>query len=128
MTRKQKITAIIVAGVILFLLWLLLARNKTAQQIIKQNLPYPISSLFTPSAPDTYNINMPGYVPANFPSPSTGKCDSNSPCVFCIIPNATYPSKPVSVSKDSVATDYIRAATPPSWTGPSGPDWVLYAH
>lgn len=119
--QKSSKTALIIGAVIiaLILLWLLLRNNPTAQQIVKQNVPWLQPIMGNAGAPDEYNISVGGYTPGQMPGISQSKCDSNSPCIFCVIPNASYPSKPVKSNAPQYLTDYVVAPKPVSLSQPN---------
>lgn len=92
----------------LVIVWLLLRKNDAVQQIIKQNVPWAVPLLGESGGGNVYNIPSLNYVPATMPAISSAKCDSNSPCIFCTIPNVTYPSKPVkSVAPPTYVTQQV---------------------
>src|SRR5438309_1472020 len=93
---KNKHTLIvIVCIVILIIAWLLLRGNKRVQRFVQQNTPWALNLFPAANVVPTYDVNAGGYVPADMPALNGGsKCDSNSPCIFCTVPNATYPSVP----------------------------------
>lgn len=93
----------------LVIVWLLLRKNDAVQQFIKENVPWAVP-LISDGGGDIYNIPSLGYVPATMPSGGSNKCDSNSPCIFCTIPNATYASKPITkVASPEYITAYVSA-------------------
>lgn len=119
--KKVYVTAILIAVAIIILLWMR-KNNNPVYRIIKdavnQLLPGGFGDTYEGATftGDTYEVGGLQYTPAQFPSISSTKCDSNSPCVFCSIPNAVYPATPkTSVAKPSVETAYVTA--PKSFTG-----------
>lgn len=110
MTKQDKQWLYIIIFVaVAFILWLLLHGNNAVAQVIKQNVPW-LETIASPSPGGGITVDESGYVPATMPGLSSSKCDSNSPCTFCIVPNATYPSTPhTSVGEPTYSTANITA-------------------
>jgi|SRR6185312_5125988 len=124
--QKNNKTALIFGAVIvaLILLWLLLRNNPTAQQIVKQNVPWLQPVMGDAGTPTTYNITAGGYTPGQMPGISKAKCDSNSPCIFCTIPNASYPTQPVAMQNGGVKTDYVTLPQPKTFQQPMALSYI----
>lgn len=97
--------AIVLVAVILFFLFG--RKSSPVNTVINKAADLVFSG--APNAGDV-SFNIPGlnYVAGNMPSVSQSKCDSNAPCIFCTIPNASYPSKPTSkIASPEFVTQYI---------------------